>query len=171
MEALAASERIVPSKNRTKFHPLFVQFPCFATKKVHINFVDCVQFMASGAILSKSTYNSLILWIPDPPEATTKTVSTAYKPPSGVIVLRTFELRLCDLWFMRFTLDPMQRLLAIGNRKGEVEIWELEACEKLPTQRLSAQVHSTIRMVSFSPDGRSLVACDDSANVCKWDMV
>ena len=167
-EALVASKRAVPFKDRTTFNPVFVQFPCFATDNVHINFVDCVQFMASDAILSKSTYNSLMLWMP---ETATSTVSTACEPPSGVIVLRTFDLTLCNLWFVRFGLCPQtERLLAVGNRKGEVHVWDLAACEKFPTQRLPAQVHSTIRMVSFSPDGRSLVSCDDSANVCQWDM-
>ena len=168
-EALVASKRAEPSKNRTTFNPVFVQFPCFSTDKIHVNVVDSVQFMASNAILSKSTYNILILWMP---ETVTRTVSMACKPPSGVTVLRKFELDSCDFWFIRLGLCPeTERLLAVGNKAGRVQIWDLEACEKPPSQRLPAQVRSTIRMVSFSPDGRLLVVCDDKGNVCKWDMV
>ena len=168
-EALVASKRVEPSKSRTTFNPVFVQFPCFSTDKIHINVVDCVQFMASNAILSKSTYNILLLWMP---ETTTRTAKTACAPPSGVTVLRKFELNMCDFWFVRFGLCPKtERLLAVGNRAGGLQVWDLEACEKPPSQRLPAQVRSTIRMVSFSPDGRLLVVCDDKGNVRKWDMV
>jgi polycomb protein EED len=150
------------------------QFPYFATLKAHLNFVDCVQFLGD-MILSKSTYNSIVLWMPDIPEdspTVANAKSAAYSPPSDVIVLRTFDLEHCNIWFVRFSIDDIGRLLAVGNIKGEVDIWDIDTCKKRSSQTLKPIVNSmvaTVRMISFSPDGKTLVACHDTGTVCKWD--
>jgi polycomb protein EED len=170
-EALQASQAVTPTGDRKSFHPHGVQFPYFATEKVHINYVDCVQFVGD-LILSKSTYNSIVLWLPDIPEtaASKVTNSSAYEPPGEVIALRTFDLDHCEIWFVRFAVDDSGRLLAVGNIKGEVHIWDIDACKKKrPTKQLKPMVNSTVRMLAFSPDSKTLLACDDSATVCKWD--
>lgn len=160
----------MPSKNRKSFHPLCEQFPFFATYKVHLNYVDCVQ-MLGDMVLSKSTYNSIVLWMPNIPDSPSDIAvkSAAYSPPSDVIVLRTFDLDHCHIWFVRFSIDEMGQLLAVGNIKGEIDIWDIDACKKKPSQTLKPMVNSTIRMLSFSPDGKTLVACNDTATVCRWD--
>jgi polycomb protein EED len=171
VEALQASQAVTPTGDRTSFHPHCEQFPYFATDKVHLNYVDCVQFVGD-LILSKSTYNSIVLWLPDIPEtaASKVTNSSAYEPPGEVIALRTFDLNHCNIWFVRFAVDYSGRLLAVGNIKGEVDIWDIDACKKKrPTQQLKPIVHSTVRMLAFSPDSKMLLACDDSAAVCRWD--
>jgi polycomb protein EED len=171
VEALQASQVVTSTGDRTSFHPHGEQFPYFATDKVHINYVDCVHFVGD-MILSKSTYNSIVLWLPDIPEtaASKVTNSSAYEPPGEVIALRIFELNHCDIWFVRFAVDDSARLLAVGNIKGEVDIWDIDACKKKrPTQQLKPMVHSTVRMLAFSPDSKMLLACDDSGLVCKWD--
>ena len=171
VEALQASQVVTSTGDRTSFHPHCEQFPYFATDKVHLNYVDCVQFVGD-LILSKSTYNSIVLWLPDIPESAASKVtnSSAYEPPGEVIALRTFDLNHCEIWFVRFAVDDSGRLLAVGNIRGEVDIWDIDACKKKrPTQRLKPMVHSTVRMLAFSPDSKTLLACDDSAVVCKWD--
>jgi WD40 repeat protein len=173
-EAVQASQKLTPTGNRESFHPLCEQFPYFATLKAHLNFVDCVQFLGD-MILSKSTYNSIVLWMPDIPEdspTVANAKSAAYSPPSDVIVLRTFDLEHCNIWFVRFSIDDIGRLLAVGNIKGEVDIWDIDTCKKRSSQTLKPIVNSmvaTVRMISFSPDGKTLVACHDTGTVCKWD--
>ena len=170
-EALQASRKLLPSRNRKSFHPLSEQFPYFATLKVHLNYADCVQFLGD-LILSKSTYNSIVLWMPDIPEqmANESAKNTAYNPPSDVIVLKVFELDHCDIWFVRFCIHPMGKLLAVGNIKGEVEIWDIDSCEEKPCQTLKPMVTSTVRMLAFSPNGKMLISCNDAASVCRWSQ-
>jgi polycomb protein EED len=169
-EALQASQKWTPSETRESFHPLCVQFPYFATYKVHLNFVDCVQFLGD-MVLSKSTYNSLVLWMPNIPKSSTETASksAAYCPPSDVIALRTFELDHCNIWFVRFSTDNMGKFLAVGNTHGEVDVWNIDHCKKQPNQTLKPIFNSTIRMLSFSPDGKTLIGCNDTGAICRWD--
>jgi polycomb protein EED len=169
-EALQASQTSESAgESRPSFHPVCEQFPYFASTKVHMNYVDCVHFVGD-LLLSKSTYNTIVLWMPKiPTGADSKPKSAAYNPPSDVIALRTFELDNCNIWFVRFAADPMGRLLAVGNIKGEIDIWDIDACKKHPTHRLKAVNCSTIRTLSFSPDGKTLISCNDQASVFKWD--
>lgn len=169
-EAIQASYKTMPSGNRKSFHPRCEQFPYFATDKVHLNYVDCVH-MLGDMVLSKSTYNSIVLWMPNLAGMSDNIIAekAAYCPPSDVIALRTFDLNSCDIWFVRFAVDRMGRMLAVGNIEGEVDIWDIDSCKKKFTQTLKPMVGSTIRMVSFSPDGRTLVGCNDAASVCRWD--
>lgn len=171
MEALAASRRLEPCQKRTSFRPACQNFPYFATNKVHRNVVDCVHFLGD-MILSKSTYNSIILWAPVLPDGHAPSCtsrSAAFNPPSDVIALRTFDLRDCNLWFVRFAVDPEGRLLAVGTIKGEVDIWDIDSCQQRPSQKLKAVTSQTIRTLAFSPNGKILVTCCDNAQVCKWN--
>jgi WD40 repeat protein len=171
-EALGASRRLNRSQRRPSFHPASQPLPYFATSKVHRNVVDCVHFLGDDMILSKSTYNSIILWAPILPEGTAPSCASgeaAFKPPSDILVLRTFDLRDCNLWFVRFAVDPIGRLLAVGTIKGEVDVWDIDSCEERPSQRLKAITNQTIRTLAFSPNGKILVTCCDNAQVCKWN--
>jgi polycomb protein EED len=170
-EAIQASNRLNPMQRRPSFRPASHQFPYFVTRKVHRNIVDCVHFLGD-MILSKSTYNIIVLWMPVLPEggATTSDVgATAYNPPGDVIALRTFELHDCNLWFVRFAVDPAGKLLAVGTIDGEVDIWDIDACKERPSQNLKAITKSTVRTLAFSPDGKILITCCDNAQVSKWN--
>ena len=122
-------------------------------------------------VLSKSTYNSIVLWMPKIPGKLDKIIAdkAAYSPPSDVIALRTFNLDDCEIWFVRFTIDRTGKLLAAGNMKGDVDIWDIDECSDDASKRLKSNVDSTIRMLSFSPNGRVLVGCNDHAHVFRWD--
>lgn len=91
-EALQASRRVPGSKtaDKTSFRPYCSQFPYFATTKVHLNVVECVQWLGD-MILSKSTYNSIVLWMPDLSDES-KVKSAAFTAPSDIIPLR-YEAR------------------------------------------------------------------------------
>ena len=171
LEALNASSFTSSIGDRKDFHPLCEQYPYFATDRVHLNYVDCVHFLGD-LILSKSTYNSIVLWLPEIPVTVQGDAAkgAAYCPPKEIIALRTFDLGHCNIWFVRFGVDSDGRYLAVGNIRGEVDIWDIDSCKKSSIQQLKPMVHSTIRMLAFSPDGSTLMACDDSASVCRWDI-
>lgn len=170
-EALQASTSLNSPHDRQSFHPAMPQFPYFVTHKVHINFVDCVQFIGD-MLLSKSTYNSIILWMPILPKGSGPTSSfgaAAYCPPSDVMTLRTFELHQCHIWFVRFAMDTKGTRLAVGNIDGQVDIWDIDSCQERPSQRLKAVANSTVRTLAFNPSGNILVTCSDNGQVTKWN--
>ena len=170
-EALRACRSVVKSEKRTHFKSIEQPFPYFATKKVHRNVVDCIHF-CGDLVLSKSSYNSIVLWQPkELDRVSSKVGSAAFMPPDDVIVLRTFYLQACDgLWFHRFTVDPACRLLAIGNMQSEIHIWELDTEKEAPSHKIKTyakNAHDTVRNVAFNSNGSILVACTDLGNVYK----
>jgi WD40 repeat protein len=170
-EALRASRSLGSSDKRSAFKSIEQPFPYFATKKVHRNIVDCVHF-CGNMLLSKSSYNSIVLWQPKDLERTSSKVgSAAYMPPDEVIMLRMFDLDHCGgLWFHRFTVNPTCTLLAIGNMQGEIHIWELDAEKDEASHILRPQnkkVADTVRNVSFNSEGSIIIACTDSGQVYK----
>eukprot|EP00560_Eucampia_antarctica_P008715 CAMPEP_0197826390 /NCGR_PEP_ID=MMETSP1437-20131217/3354_1 /TAXON_ID=49252 ORGANISM="Eucampia antarctica, Strain CCMP1452" /NCGR_SAMPLE_ID=MMETSP1437 /ASSEMBLY_ACC=CAM_ASM_001096 /LENGTH=149 /DNA_ID=CAMNT_0043426809 /DNA_START=598 /DNA_END=1047 /DNA_ORIENTATION=+ len=147
---------------------------------MHTDYVDCVQFVG-GLILSKSIANTLALWKPQiysSRKTTTTNILLQHNNNnnnnkrlrnSAALPLRDFALTHCGVWFVRFQTDRAGRMLAIGNTKGDIKIWEV-GTHKNPFATLSnAQCTSTIRMVSFSPDGKSIIATCDDSTVWKWD--
>ena len=153
-EAIQASQTSESAGlSRSSFHPVCAQFPYFATTKVHLNFVDCVQFVGD-LLLSKSTYNTIVLWMAKVP-AGTDTASTkcaAYTPPSDVIALRTFILDNCNLWFVRFAADSMGRMLAVGNIEGKIDIWDIGMfffCEFGWNSSFSSHIIASVFTLSF----------------------
>lgn len=170
-EALQASYGITPAECRVHFRPVVHQFPYFGTSKIHNSYVDCVQWLGD-LILSKSTYNQIVMWQPD--LANTRHVTAAaYQLPEKVIVLRTFEIDNCNVWFVRFGIDPMGQYMAVGNLSGEVNVWKFDDDDapKECFQHLKTSKEVTIRMLAFSPDGETLVACSDNASISRWDLV
>lgn len=172
---------------RKAFKTLYEQMPIFSTSKMHLDYCDCVCFVGD-LILSKSINDVIVLWKPilTDEDAENKTRST-YNGNSNEVedekipvpriknevqLLREFILNKCDIWFIRFQTDHECRMLAVGNNIGEIKVWDLDSSN--PSKKHFAKVDhqhcaSAVRMVSFSPDGRSLVAVSDDSTVWKWD--
>ena len=170
-----------PQSTHKVFKTLYEQTPIFSTSKVHLDYCDCVQFVGD-LVLSKSINDVVILWKPIFSDSQLKNnVLINYKGngkagvsriPNEVQPLREFVLNKCDIWFIRFQTDADCRMLAIGNNIGEIKVWDI--CTSNPTKKFLAKVdHQTccspVRMVSFSPDGRSLASVCDDSTVWKWD--
>ena len=163
------------------FKTLYEQTPIFSTSKVHLDYCDCVQFVGD-LVLSKSINDVIILWKPifSASQLTNNVLinyefsekAGASRIPNEVQSLREFVLNKCDIWFIRFKTDTDCRLLAIGNNIGEIKVWDI--CTSNPTKKYLAKVDhhaccTPVRMVAFSPDGRSLASVCDDATVWKWD--
>jgi polycomb protein EED len=168
-EALQASFGMTRSECRNAFRPIIHQFPYFATRKVHNNYVDCVQWLGH-MILSKSTHNQITLWEPDL-SSKKKVDAPSYQPPDNVIVLQTFEISNCNNWSERFGIDLMGQHLAVENLSGEVDERKIDDSKKEPTQKLKEKRFVRFRIMAFSPDGKTLVSCADDATISRWDLV
>ena len=44
---------------------------------------------------------------------------------TNVTVIRMFDYKDCDIWFMRFSMGFWQRILALGNQVGRAYVWDL----------------------------------------------
>ena len=148
--------------------PVIDQFPMFSSSKVHIDFVDCVQF-CGDCILSKSCDHRIILWSPVVKYEATRLGTTKHPPSSDLIVLRSFSISDDKLWYMRFAIHQPTKTLAVGNTKGEIFLWDIEG-RKVTPQRLSSHHHSTVRSLEFSVDGRDLMGSADDGSISFWDI-
>lgn len=149
---------------------VLVQFPIFSSKKIHVHCVDCVEFLGD-LVLSKSTENVVRLWLPQVLGRGGGAPSSLLRSPpsSEMILLRTFVYEDADLWFVRFGLEPRQKLLAVGTMLGTIYLWNI-ATSSTPFQTLRLPRAAVIRYVSFSPDGTSLVATTDQGVLHRWTI-
>ncbi|GKY97597.1 hypothetical protein MPSEU_000718100 [Mayamaea pseudoterrestris] len=147
--------------------------PAFSTELIHNCAVDALCFVGN-CIISKSCDESIELWLPrglfGDEAIASETIKTEYKHVRHFRI--PFEHR---LWYVKFAVDPLCRLLAAGNDKGEVHVWEIfNGTTEGPRQVLTTcptRQPSCIRDVKFSCDGTTLAATNDSGTVTKWDLI
>ncbi|KAL3674981.1 hypothetical protein V7S43_000906 [Phytophthora oleae] len=148
-----------PRPKDRPFDTKFIQFPAFCTSKVHADYVDCVR-VVGDLILSKSTGNKVIFWKPNPSRG-----------KDAVTVLREYHYKDADLWFMKFGLDSQLEVMAVGNKKGLVSVFDLDAEQERSVCKLTHNsCKSTVRQVCFSKSGRTIITCSDDATVWRWDL-
>lgn len=95
------------------FKPVVQQAPVFSTNQVHTDYVDSVRWFGD-CLLTKSTKNRVAYWSPD---------ANRYK--GAPLVLREFEMRGCEIWFVRMDICVPLDLLAVGNKFGKVYLFSL----------------------------------------------
>jgi len=152
------------------FKAAYEQMPYFSSNKIHHDYVDCVQFVGD-LVLSKSIHNNIVLWKPNLQRPTIRGKPSHQKPPNDVFALCEFTTKECDVWFIRFGTNVAGNVLAIGNRQGQIKLWAIDDNPKKTAFALltNLQCTSIVRMVSFSPDNKCLVAACEDATVWKWD--
>ncbi|RUS88683.1 hypothetical protein EGW08_003578, partial [Elysia chlorotica] len=127
-KALQDSHHYNPSKSDEPFPTEFCHFPDFSTRDIHRNYVDCVRWLGN-LVLSKSCENCIVCWKPgshhDSPKPKGDDKDKAW-------VLHRFEYRECEIWYMRFSVDYNQQIMALGNQVGHIFVWDLEMED--PTQ-------------------------------------
>uniref|UniRef100_A0A7S2SUZ6 Polycomb protein EED n=1 Tax=Rhizochromulina marina TaxID=1034831 RepID=A0A7S2SUZ6_9STRA len=96
----------------------------------------------------------------------------AEKNSEAVAVLREFAFRDAEIWFVRFSLDPLLQRIAVGNKLGKLWIWDVDGFPIQPLVKNMGHVkcNSAIRQTCFSPDGKFLVSCCDDGSIWKWSL-
>ena len=144
-----------PSAFRTRR----VQVPLLSTSALHPNYVDCIRCYGDLAF-SKSLDNKVTLWKPE---------FSPYYQMDTVSALREFELRECNLWFIKFCLDPEFRYLALGNAKGKIFVFDIKT-PGLKKTLVNRGVHGPVRQTSFNASSTVLVGCCEDGSIVRWDL-
>ena len=91
----------------------------------------------------------------------------------AAVVLREFEFRDADIWFVRFSLDPRLEILAVGNKFGKLWLWNVDGTgSSNPLVKAAGHVKcsAAIRQTIFSPDRRFLLCCCEDGSIWKWTL-
>lgn len=157
------------SGERRRSRVALIQFPLRAVDKVHKHYVDCTMWVG-GLLLSKSIQHRILLWEPLGERHGMASPAKDFK------VLQEYALRDCAIWFLRFALDRCCRVLACGNEKGFVFVYELDDESTVPTPLCvlsdgSGKDQCTVRQCAFSSDASILVSVDDRGRVIQYERV
>ena len=158
---------------RTKqiFPTELCHFPDFSTRDIHRNYVDCCRWFGDF-VLSKSCENKIVCWKPGTLSETDGLGEKQSENKSSII--HKLDVKDCEIWFMRFSLDPSERQLALGNQAGKTLVWDLDVAEPSSIRQVSlghTKCVSAVRQTAWSADGRMLITVCDDGTVWRWDRV
>jgi len=163
-------------KTKKNFPTELCHFPDFSTRDIHRNYVDCCKWFGDF-VLSKSCENTIVCWKPGQLEQENLKRSNQNEPDpklseNKVTVIHKIGFKDCEIWFVRFSMDRYQKLMALGNQIGRTYVWDMDVPE--PSQMAySVLSHpkcvSAIRQTSLSKDGKILICVCDDGTVWRWD--
>ena len=154
--------------NKTKrgFPTQWCHFPDFTTRDIHYNYVDCCRWFGDF-ILSKSVDNNIVCWKPG------GLGNEKSNDDKKTTVIQTLEVEHCEIWFIRFSMDSGNKVLALGNTKGNIYIWDLMVSYTpsllQPTILSHPKCTNPVRQISLSKDGAILIAVCNTATIWRWD--
>jgi WD40 repeat protein len=92
--------------------------------------------------------------------------SVSVRSTSSLEVIATFTTDDSLIYSLAFA--PDNRLLAVGDSRGQVHVWDVRRKERLATCELS---NARIFAIAFSPSGETLATGDEGSTVklCEWE--
>lgn len=160
-------------KTKKNFPTELCHFPDFSTRDIHRNYVDCCKWFGEF-VLSKSCENTIVCWKPGQLDQENLNKSKQMKELSEnkVTVIHKIGFKDCEIWFVRFSMDRYQKLMALGNQIGRTYVWDMDVAE--PSHiKYSVLSHpkcvSAIRQTSLSKNGNILICVCDDGTVWRWD--
>jgi len=156
---------------KSQFPTELCHFPAFSTRDIHRNYVDCCKWFGEF-ILSKSCENCIVCWKPDTADNKREDGKENLNNESKPIVVHNINYKDCEIWFVRFSLDHGQKVMALGNQVGKTYVWDLDVPE--PSQIRSGVLShpkctSAVRQTSLSRDGNVLLTVCDDGTIWRWD--
>eukprot|EP00658_Telonema_sp_P-2_P028168 TRINITY_DN21630_c0_g1_i2.p1 TRINITY_DN21630_c0_g1~~TRINITY_DN21630_c0_g1_i2.p1 ORF type:complete len:397 (-),score=91.17 TRINITY_DN21630_c0_g1_i2:349-1539(-) len=150
------------------FKPKVIQAPAFVTDLSCYwapNYIDCVQWVGE-LLLAKSVHEKVVMFdITKPPPRCTR---------ESALVLQDYLLSNCNIWYLRFSVDPSFRYLAVGNMAGTVTVWDIDEAEN-PIAKLQygsvgkkEQSNVTIRHCVFALHNKFVIASTDDGRIVVW---
>jgi len=87
-------------------------------------------------------------------------------------IIHKLDIKDCDIWFIRFSMDHGGKWMALGNRTGKIYVYDLDV--EQPTDiRYTVLSHPkclrTVRQTSMSCDGKIIMAVCDDGTLWRWD--
>lgn len=160
--------------NRQSFPTVKKHFPTFSTRDIHRNYVDCVAWYGNF-ILSKSCENSIVCWRPGKLETSNDlNLPTKYTTDTTCSIMENFDVKDCDIWFLRFSIDTEMKHLALGNRLGKIYIYDLDShdhdsrADKITLSH--PQLTSTVRQTCYNNNGTILICSCENGTIWRWNV-
>ena len=78
-----------------------------------------------------------------------------------------------EYWFVKFSMDFSQSLMAIGNSKGITHLWDMatdDPTEYQPLLLKHRRSRSCIRQTSFNSDGTILICVSENSSIYRWNI-
>jgi len=160
------------AKTRKVFPTELCHFPDLSTRDIHRNYVDCCRWFGDF-VLSKSCENTIVCWKPGTLGSDKKDIDQK-TGENKVTVIHKIGFKDCEIWFVRFSMDRDQKLLALGNQIGRTYVWDMDVEEPSHikhTMLSHPKCTSAIRQTSLSRDGSILICVCDDGTVWRWDKV
>jgi polycomb protein EED len=175
MAAIELSKQFNDITARKSFPTVRKHFPTFSTRDIHRNYVDCVAWYGNF-ILSKSCENSIVCWRPGKLESSADlSLPTKYTTDTTCSILENFDVKQCDIWFLRFSIDSGMKYLALGNKIGKIYVIDLDSHDhdSKPAEKATLshpKCQSAIRQTCFSNDASMLICSCEDGTLWRWDL-
>lgn len=174
LDAIQLSFSFSDHSTRKSFPTVRKHFPTFSTRDIHRNYVDCVAWYGNF-ILSKSCENTIVCWRPGKLESSTDlNLPTKYTTDTTCTILENFDVKNCDIWFLRFSIDSSMKYLALGNKIGKTYIFDLDSHDhdSKPIEKYllsHPKCQSSIRQTCFSNNANTLICSCEDGTIWRWD--
>lgn len=176
MSAIKISHTYNDVTSRKSFPTVKRHFPTFSTRDIHRNYVDCVSWYGNF-ILSKSCENAIVCWRPGKLENSTDlSLPTKYTTDTTCSIMENFQVKDCEIWFSRFSIDRGMKYLALGNRFGKIYIFDLDSHDhdSKPIDKYTLshpKCNSTIRQTCFNNNSSILICTCDDGTIWRFDNI